>query len=349
MDQPAVAARIRLGWGKFPAKAKTGTVILGIFVFLAVFGPTLAPLNPSFQGPEVLQGPSVAHLLGTTSVGQDVLSQLLVGVRATVEVGFAVGGLSTVVGAVVGIAAGFLRGVWDETLSLLTNVFLVLPALPLLVVLLSYQSAQGLLGTIIVLSLLGWPWPARIIRSQTLALRAQDFVAAAREVGEPTRRVLFYEILPKEVSLVAANFVGSSIYAIGASVALAFLGLTNTSQWSLGTILFWAQTEDALQVGAWWWFVPAGVLVALLGTGLALVNFGLDELGNPRLRAVPRALRTGRRSARLSDATPVLAGGYEAYNEALRGATGSRETVERSASHDVSHVAAAPDVDNGER
>ena len=123
-----------------------------------------------------------------------------------------------------------------------------------------------------------------MIRAQTLAIRGRDFIAAARETGESTWRIIAFEIIPNEVSLIAANFVNTVLYAIGASVALAFIGLSNLSTWSLGTMLYWAQSQQALQLGAWWWFAPPGLAVALMGTALVLLNTGIDELGNPRLR-----------------------------------------------------------------
>ena len=123
-----------------------------------------------------------------------------------------------------------------------------------------------------------------MIRAQTLAIRNRDFVAASRETGERTWRIIAFEIIPNEVSLIAANFVNTVLYAIATSVALAFIGVANLSSWSLGTILYWAQSQDALQLGAWWWFVPPGLAVALIGTALVLLNIGIDELGNPRLR-----------------------------------------------------------------
>jgi peptide/nickel transport system permease protein len=296
-------------WNALPGKAKLGAVTIGIFVLVGVIGPFLAPYSPSLtsvSGPSLLQGPSLTHLLGTTSTGQDVLSQLLVGIRSTLEIGLAVGVISTVVAVLFGIASGFLGGAWDEVLSLITNIFLVLPGLPLLVVLLSYQSARGQLPTIAVLSILGWPWGARVIRSQTLSLANRNFVEASREVGEHTWRILFFEILPNEANLIAANFVGTVLYAIATSVSLAFLGLADISSWSIGTILYWAQNQDALQLGAWWWYAPAGVAVALIGMGLVLLNFGLDELANPRLRDASRHRRLGGHAWRPADPTPVL-------------------------------------------
>ena len=166
--------------------------------------------------------------------------------------------------------------------------FLVIPALPLLILLLGYLHAKGQTPTIIVLSVLGWPWGARVIRAQTLTIRNRDFVAASRETGEKSWRIIVLEIIPNEVSLIAASFVNTVLYAIGASVALAFIGLTDLNSWCLGTILYWAQSQQALQLGAWWWFVPPGLAVALIGTSLVLLNTGIDELGNPRLRASRR-------------------------------------------------------------
>jgi peptide/nickel transport system permease protein len=302
--------RQRFGmWRRLPPKAKVGAGLLGFFTLIAIIGPTLAPYDPSYQNPNPslsLNPPSAAHLLGTTQNGQDVLSQLLTGVRMTLELALIVGVVATVIAVIVGISAGFLGGMWDEVLSLLSNVFLVLPALPLLVVLLGYLPQKGETATILVLAFLGWPWGARVIRAQTLALRHRDFVAASRETGERGWHIIMFEIMPNEISLIAASFVGVVLYAIGASVALAFIGLADLNTWSLGTMLYWAQSDQALTLGAWWWFVPPGLLVALIGTGLVLLNFGIDELGNPRLRSGSGSIKVGGRWWGQTDPTPVL-------------------------------------------
>jgi peptide/nickel transport system permease protein len=297
-------------WRRLPRNAKAGVIILGLFVLTGIIGPYVTPYDPSFQIPSLsasLQAPSAAHLLGTTQSGQDVLSQLLVGIRLTLELAFIVGAVATVLAVVVGVTAAALGGVWDEILSLATNVVLVIPALPLLVVLLGELPQKGQTATILVLSLLGWPWGARVIRAQTLAIRNRDFIAAARETGEHTWRILAFEIVPNQVSLIAANFVNTVLFAIGTSVALAFIGLTNLSSWSLGTMLYWAQSQDALQLGAWWWFVPPGLAVALIGTSLVLLNTGIDELTNPRLRDAHSASRIAGQRVRPTEPTPVLA------------------------------------------
>ena len=302
-----VAKRRAEALRRLPAKAKVGVAILALFILVAIIGPSIAPYDPSATtvGQALPHAPTASHLLGTTATGQDVLSQLLVGTRSTVVLGLLTGLIATVLSVVIGMSAGFLGGWPDEGLSLLANVFLVLPALPLLVVILGYLPHTGELPTAIVLSVLGWPWGARVIRAQTLSLRGRDFVAAARESGETTRRIIFFEILPNEIGLIAASFVGTVLYAILTSVALAFLGVSDLSHWSYGTMLYWAQNGNAVQLGAWWWYAPPGICVALLGMSLVLLNFGLDELGNPRLRAVS-GRRAGRRTWRPSDPTPVL-------------------------------------------
>jgi peptide/nickel transport system permease protein len=297
-------------WRRMPAKAKVGAVLLGLFVLAAIIGPLVAPYDPGFQTPAPglsLHAPYGAHLLGTTQTGQDVLSQLLTGIRLTGELAIIVGLVATALSVIVGVTSAFLGGVWDELLSLVTNVFLVIPALPLLIVLLGYLQTKGQDATILVLSGLGWPWGARVIRAQTLAIRNRDFIAAARETGEKSWRIIAFEIIPNEVSLIAASFVNTVLYAIGASVALAFIGVADLNSWSLGTMLYWAESQQALQLGAWWWFVPPGVVVALMGAGLVLLNTGIDELGNPRLRDASSASRIAGHWLPPADPTPVLA------------------------------------------
>lgn len=296
-------------WRNLPLKAKIGAVLFGAFLLTAIIGPMVEPYDPGFVSlnPALsLNHPSAQHLLGTTQTGQDVLSQVLTGIRLTTIVALSVGGIATVLSVVVGVSAAFLGGFWDEMLSLVTNIFLVIPALPLLIVLLGYLSSEGQLSTIIVLAFLGWPWGARVIRAQTLTIRNRDFIAASRESGEKTWRIIFFEIIPNEISLIAANFVNTVLYAIGASVALAFAGLTNLSSWSLGTILYWAQSNNALQSGSWWWWIPPGLAVAFIGTSLVLLNSGIDEVGNPRLRASRGAAKIAGHRIWTTDPTPVL-------------------------------------------
>ncbi len=221
---------------------------------IAIIGPWIAPYDPNATTTtQSLPGaaehppsvPEPARPAGTSC------SQVLVDLRATVVLGLLTAVIATILSVLVGMAAGFLGGLRDEGLSLVSNVFLVLPALPLLVVILGYLPHTGEAATAIVLSALGWAWGARVIRAQTLSLRNRDFVLAAREVGERPWRIIFYELLPNQIGLIAASFVGVFLYAILTSVALAFLGITNFADWNYGDILFWAQSGSADQLGAW--------------------------------------------------------------------------------------------------
>jgi peptide/nickel transport system permease protein len=303
----AVPAILWNGYGRLPLKAKVGITILGLYILVAIIGPWIAPYDPNATTTQAIpEAPNIHHLLGTSATGGDVLSQILIGTRATVILGLVTGVVATTLSVLVGTAAGYLGGYVDEALSLISNVFLVLPVLPLLVVILGYLPHTGEVPTGIVLSILGWPWGARVIRAQTLSLRNRDFVLAAREVGERPWRIIVFELMPNQIGLIAASFVGTVLYAILTSVALAFLGITNFSDWNYGDILYWAQSGSAVNLGAWWWYVFPGLTVAVLGMSLVLINFGLDELSNPRLRSSGSLRKLGRRNWRPADPTPVI-------------------------------------------
>jgi peptide/nickel transport system permease protein len=290
-------------------KASAGVLILLLFAIVALLAPVLAPGDPGDFVARPHLPPSPEHIFGTTGQGQDVFSQTVWGGRATLSVGILVGILTTVVGIVVGLSAGYSGGVTDDVLSLITNVFLIIPSLPLLVVLAAFLGSGNFLYFVLVLTVTGWAWPARVLRAQTLSLREKDFVAAAKVAGESGPRIILSEILPNMLSIVVASFLGSTIFAIGALAALEFLGLGNPSAVTWGTNLYWAGNNAGLLTGAWWTFVPAGACIALVAFAFALVNYAIDELTNPRLRAqretagVLKRLPRGRASSR---ATPVL-------------------------------------------
>jgi peptide/nickel transport system permease protein len=287
-------------------KVVIGVGMLIMFLVLAVIGPWIAPYNPSrsFSATASFpQPPSAAHLLGTTQQQQDVLSQLLTGGRSTVLVAFIAGIVATVLSVLIGVTAGYAAGLTDDMLSMLANFFLVLPALPLLIVIFGFlhsaQTSGGggidvLIGLIIAIT--GWAWGARVLRAQTLSLRRRDYVESARLIGERGWRIIGFEILPNLIPIVASSFLFTVLYGVGTYTALAFLGLVNPNDWSWGGMLFYAQVAGAEQSGYWWLFIPPGLAVALLGTSLALVNFGIDEFINPRLRAAGLSRRRARRA-----------------------------------------------------
>ena len=272
-------------------RAVTGLSIVGLFVFLAIVGPSLSPYDPSTNSSAVLQGPTGAHLLGTTELGQDVLSQLLTGTRSSIVTAILAALIATVLSVIIGVASGYLAGTGGELLSSVSNVFLVIPALPLVIVLAGYLHGGGSVQVAVVIAVTGWAFGARVLRAQTLSLRQRDFVSAARAIGERPFRIIVMEIVPQELPIIASGFLLTIIFAILTQASLAFLGLVNISQWSWGTMLYWTQSAQAFTDGAWWWFVPPGLCIALLGMGLALLNFSIDEIVNPRLRTERR--RTG--------------------------------------------------------
>lgn len=290
-------------------KAAVGLVVVAFFVLMAIIGPVIAPYDPDARGADLIQGPSAAHWFGTTHLGQDIFSQLLTGARSVVYVGFLAGLIATVLSVLIGITAGYLGGTADDGLSVLSNVFLVIPALPLIIIISSTLPSAGDTLVAVVIGCTSWSWGARVLRAQTLSLRRRDYVEAARATGEPTWRIVGFEILPNLTAVIASNFVGTVVFAVMSEITLAFIGVSGQATWNWGTILFWAQSQQALEQGAWWWFVPAGLAIAILGTALSLLNFGIDEFVNPRLRGAGSAkvrTATGRTVRMRVGFTPVL-------------------------------------------
>ncbi|MBO0775959.1 MAG: ABC transporter permease, partial [Actinobacteria bacterium] len=276
----------------------------------------LAPQDPGASAnatASLPQPPSAAHWLGTTQQQQDVFSQLLAGGRSTVLVAFVAGVVATALSVLIGVTAGYAGGRSDDLLSMLANFFLVMPALPLLIVIFGFLPNSGgsddvLIGLIIALT--GWAFGARVLRAQALSLRNRDYVESARVIGERGWRIIVSEIMPNLIPIIASSFLFTVLYGVGTYTALAFLGLVNPNHWSWGGMLFYAQVSNAELSGYWWWFIPPGLAVALLGTSLALLNFSIDEFINPRLRAAGlsrrRSGKTGAPRRFVLGLTPVV-------------------------------------------
>jgi len=279
-------------------KVIIGLSILGFFLLLTIIGPYLAPFDPNNTSFAPNLTPSMHHWFGTTSLGQDIFSQTLVGARATMIVALVAGLVATMLSIIVGVSAGYLGGYSDDGLTLVSNVFLALPGLPLLIVIDSYLPVSSRSNAIVIgliIALTGWAWGARVLRAQTMSLRNRDFVESSRIIGEKRIRIMFTEVAPNLLPILASSLLFTILYSIGAYVTLAYIGLTSTSVWNWGTMLFWAQANNAPLSGEWYWFVPPGICIALVGTSLALLNFGIDEFINPRLRAGGLSSRQRRR------------------------------------------------------
>jgi peptide/nickel transport system permease protein len=276
-------------------KATVGAVILLVMAFVAAFPGLLAPYDPHVISFPPSEGPSSAHPLGTTSIGQDVLSQLIWGTRLTLVVTLVVSAIATFISTIIGVSAAYFGGATDRVLTVFTDVFLIIPVLPLLILLSAYLS-PSVTSLIIVLTVTSWAFQARQLRSQGLSVRSRDFLTAARVRGERPLYIILVEIVPTMTSLIAASFLALAVFEVGFAATLQFLGLGNSSELMWGTMLYNAQQAAALESGNAWWALTPGIAVALMGAGFALVNYAFDEIGNPALRPVRRRKR-GRATA----------------------------------------------------
>ncbi|GAB3839136.1 ABC transporter permease [Kribbella italica] len=280
------------------AKFVIGSAIVVATVLFGVIAPLFVQ-DPRAIDDVGLSAPSAEHLLGTTQIGQDVFAQLAYSTRGSLVIGVAVALMVLVLSAVVGILGAYLGGVVDEVCSLLSNVMLVIPGLPLVIVIASYVQNKSVVLIILVLGLTGWAAGARVLRAQTLSLRNRDYVLASRVAGERPWRVIGVEILPNLLPVMSSGFVFGIVGAILAEAGLSFVGIGATGSLTWGTMLANAGNGQALLFGAWWWFAPPGLMIAALGAGLSLINFSLDEIINPKLRVhrAPRGRRTERTEA----------------------------------------------------
>jgi len=266
-------------------KWKIGLGIIMIFVIMAIFAPFLSKYEPNRTVNLPYQSPSSEHWLGTDRMGRDILSQVFYGARLSLTIGISTGLIMTAIATVVGMISGYYGGLVDRILSTLTDIFLVIPGLPLMIVISSYMRVRGPLMVILVIAFTSWGSGARIIRSQMLSLKNREFTLASKVIGESNLYTIFVELLPNMLSLVASIFFSSVLYAIIGEASLSFLGLSDVSKITWGTMLYWAQNANALLNGMWYWVLAPGLCIVLLGTAFALISFSIDEITNPRLRS----------------------------------------------------------------
>lgn len=265
-------------------KARIGIVLLVFFLLMATVGPLLAPYSLNDTNFAVGQPPSWAHWLGTTQRGQDVFTQLLYGSRVSLFVGFVTGVITILIAMLVGFLSAYYRGWLDDGLSLIINVVLVIPGLPLMILLATYIPSHGMWEIIGVMSATGWAFGGRSFRAQMMTVAQQDYVVAARFAGERAWRIVFKEIAPNMLSYIVAHFFGAVVGAVLGEAGLEFLGLGNPSITSWGTMIYWAQNGEAMLTGQWAWILAPGLCIALVATSLTLINFGVDAIANPRLQ-----------------------------------------------------------------
>ncbi len=297
MRRPRPLSRLLVGAWRFlrrDKKALVGSIILFVLLVIAIFPSWFAHDNPAAEIYTPGAGLSWHHVLGTTSFGQDVYSQLIYGTRQSVFIALIVGAFCTVVSVAVGITAAYSGGLLDDTLSLVTDVVLVIPTFPLIIVITAYVKSASFWLLVAVLVFTGWSYGARQLRVQALSLRNRDYLLAARARGEASWYVITVELIPPMTSLIVANFLSAALYAVLAASALQFIGLGNINTESWGTMLYWAQNNEALQTGLPLWALAPGLAIALLGSALALLNYAFDEVSNPALRPVSAKKMTKR-------------------------------------------------------
>ena len=264
-------------------RGRFGLGVVALFTFIAIFGNVLAPYDPNASSLDVLAPPSTSHWLGTTENGSDVFSQILVGARVSIVVGFAAAAISAVVGSIVGLASGYFGGWTDRILDSVENWFLVIPTLPLMIVLARLLN-PSLTVLIAVIGLTSWAGTGRIVRSQVLTLRERAFVERARALGARDTYIIRTHILPNTAPLIYANTVLIVAVAILSEAALAFLGLGDPTRISWGTMLENAFQSGAPSAEAWWYVIPPGLCITVLVLAVSMLGYLFEEYVNPRLR-----------------------------------------------------------------
>ena len=283
-------------------KGQAGLVIFGGMVLLAVLAPVISnhASATEFNLLATRQAPSWHHPFGTTDQGTDVWAQVVWGARPSLLLGALAGAISTVIAATLGIFAAYVGGIVDDVINVVTNVFFVIPAIPLLVDVTAFLHTRGLFVMTLVIALTLWAFEARVLRGQALTLKSRDFIQASKVAGESTWRIVFGELMPNMISRIAAAFVLVFYIAILVDAGLEFLGLGDMQKASWGVSLYWATVNSSVLQGEWWSFLFPGLAIGVTVIGLTLTLAGIDEVSNPRLRLarVPRQRRFGPRFGR---------------------------------------------------
>ncbi len=284
-EKNARLARI-LRFLKTSPKFTVGIVLIAVVLIMTFGAPLFTSYDPLFRFEDLYHTPpSAEHILGTTSLGRDVFAQSLYGGRQSIMVGLLAAGITTLLGMLVGISAGYIGGIYDSIVSTLTNILMVIPTIVLLLIIASMMDGVSPVLISLIIGFTSWPWNSRVLRAQTMSIRNRDFVRSAETLGESKFRILFVEIMPNMLSIISSAFVGTLIYSIMAHATLEFIGFGDPFSVTWGTILFNAQNSGAFRSG--YFFEVSGAIAGLvmIGMGLTLINFAIDEISNPKLKA----------------------------------------------------------------
>ena len=265
-----------------------GLAILLFFVLTAIFAPILAPYDPYKRVDRPILAPSSKYILGTNDIGQDIFSEMIFGTRVSLTIGFAAAFFTVIIGTIIGVVSGFLGGSVDEVLMRFTDVVMILPSIPLMILLMALFGKQSFMIMILILSIMGWTGTARLVRSSTLSIKERIYVEAAKAIGAGDGHIIAKHILPNVSPLIVATMIYAVAGAMMSEAGLAFLGLGDPSTKSWGMILHYAQTSGGWYANmgypAWWWIIPPGLCVALTVASLVLIGQAMEEIINPRLR-----------------------------------------------------------------
>ncbi len=273
--------------------ATIGAAVLLLIILIAVLAPWIAPYGLHEQVGPPFEPPSWAHPLGLDDGGIDMVTLLMWGCRISLVVGFAATLVSMLIGGTIGVAAGYYGSKTDTVLMRITDYFLVIPDVPLMIVVAAIWG-PSLFHIIIVIGILLWTSTARVIRAQVKSVRERVYVKRARSLGAGHTRIVVRHVLPQVAPLLIASTVLTIAVAIFDETALAFLGLGDPSRVSLGKVIENGFQRAAISTGAWWAIVPPGALVAIIILSCSLIGGAIEDALNPRLRVAHLSARTFR-------------------------------------------------------
>jgi len=267
-------------------KTAVGALLIIIILVLTIGANVVTLHDPTHRYiGEYHSVPSATHLLGTTQLGNDIFAQTLYGGRKSITVGIFAGAITVFLGLFFGISSGYFGGIYDNIMTTIINIMMVIPNIVLLLIIASLLGGVSPVLICIIIGLTSWPWNARVLRAQTMSIRNREFIYSAETMGETKLRIMFVEIMPNMLSMISSSFVSTLIYAIMAQATLEFIGFGDPMSVTWGTILYNAQKSGALTAGMWWELVGPIAGIVIFGAGLTLINFSIDEISNPKLRA----------------------------------------------------------------